>query len=123
MFSSSIVWAVGGMCVGVELGELLVLVEDVVELALEPRQLVLGQAESREVGDVLDVGAGQRGHAPMIRGRPPTRPQVAPTRDGSRLSARVACRPRARVEGGEVGGRVTGASTGVSTRRPGRAPP
>ena len=34
MFSSSIVWAVGGMRVGVELGEHGVLVEDVVELRL-----------------------------------------------------------------------------------------
>ena len=68
MFSSSIVWAVGGMSSVGELGEDRVLVEDVVELALEPAQLVVGQAEAGEVGDVLDVGAGQGGHGPMIPG-------------------------------------------------------
>ena len=62
MFSSSIVWAVGGICVRVEPGEDRVLVEDVVELALEQRELVVGQAEAGEMGDVLDVGAGQTGH-------------------------------------------------------------
>ena len=40
---------------GVQLGQHRVLVEDVVELALEPRQLLLGQAEAGEVRDVLDV--------------------------------------------------------------------
>ena len=59
MFSSSIVWAVGGMSSGRQLGQDRVLVEDVVELALETRQLVVGQPEAGEVGDVLDVGAGQ----------------------------------------------------------------
>ena len=52
--------------VGVELGELGVLVEDVVELALEPRQLVVGQPEPGEVGDMGDVVAGEGGHGPMI---------------------------------------------------------
>ena len=52
--------------VGRQLGQHRVLVEDVVELALEARQLLVGQAEAGEVGDVLDVGAGQGGHGPMI---------------------------------------------------------
>ena len=49
-----------------------VLVEDVVELALEPGQLLVGQAEAREVRDVLDVRAGQGGHGRMISDRPAT---------------------------------------------------
>ena len=52
--------------VGRDVGEDRVLVEDVVELALEAAQLLVGQAEAREVGDVLDVGAREGGHAPMI---------------------------------------------------------
>ena len=44
---------------GVELGQLRVLVEDVVELALEPGQLLVGQAEAGEMGDMGDVVAGQ----------------------------------------------------------------
>jgi len=55
--------------VRVQLGELGVLVEDVVELPLEAGELVLGQPEAGEVGDVLDVGAGEAGHGAMIRGR------------------------------------------------------
>jgi hypothetical protein len=34
----------------------------VVELPLQARQLLLGQAEAGEVGYVLDVGTGQVGH-------------------------------------------------------------
>ena len=52
--------------VGVELGEDRVLVEDVVELALEAAELGVGQPEAGEVGDVLDVGSGEGGHGPMI---------------------------------------------------------
>ena len=51
--------------VGVELGELRVLVEDVVELALEAAELLVGQAEAGQVSDVSDVVAGQS-HGPMI---------------------------------------------------------
>ena len=40
---------------GVELGEHGVLVEDVIELALEQGQLVLGQTQTSQMGDVLDV--------------------------------------------------------------------
>ena len=50
--------------VGRQLGQDGVLVEDVVELALEPAQLGVGQPQAGEVGDVLDVRAGQAGHAP-----------------------------------------------------------
>ena len=56
--------------VGRQLGQDRVLVEDVVELALEQPQLGVAQAEAREVGDVLDVGAGQAGHRPMIADGP-----------------------------------------------------
>src|SRR6185503_15456251 len=52
--------------VGRQLREDRVLVEDVVQLALEPRQLVVAQAEPGEVGDVLDVRTRQGGHAAMI---------------------------------------------------------
>src|SRR5215217_1096969 len=48
----------------VELGELRVLVDDVVQLPLEKAQLAVGQAEPREMRDVLDVAAGEAGHAP-----------------------------------------------------------
>ena len=41
-----------------ELGQDRVLVEDVVELNLEPVELGVGQAEPGEVGDVLDVARG-----------------------------------------------------------------
>ena len=46
--------------VGRQLGQHRVLVEDVVELALEAVELLLGQAEAGEVGDVLDVRALQK---------------------------------------------------------------
>ena len=46
----------------VQLGQDLELVEDVVELALEARQLLVRQAEPGEVGDVLDVGAREGPH-------------------------------------------------------------
>src|SRR6185295_8893658 len=51
--------------VRVELGQLRVLVEDVVELALEAAELLLGQAEAGQVSDVSDILAGQS-HGPMI---------------------------------------------------------
>ncbi len=70
MFSSSIVWAVGAMWSVGTVGEDRVLVEDVVELALESRELVVGQPEAGEMGDVLDVRSGQGGHAPMIADGP-----------------------------------------------------
>ena len=52
--------------VGRQLGQDRVLVEDVVELPLEPRQLLVREPEAGEMGDVLDVRAGQGGHGPMI---------------------------------------------------------
>ena len=64
MFSSSIVWAVGAMWSVGTVGQDRVLVEDVVELPLEPSELLVGQAEPREVSDVFDIGARQGGHAP-----------------------------------------------------------
>jgi len=69
MFSSSIVWAVGGwrQCRAAQHG---VLVQDVVELDLESRQLVLVEAQPGEVRHVLDVAAGERCHAPIIADRP-----------------------------------------------------
>src|SRR5207244_2720253 len=50
----------------VELGQLGVLVEDVVELAFQPIELGIGEAEASEEGDVLDVRAGKAGHRRMI---------------------------------------------------------
>ena len=61
--------AVGGIASVSASGELRVLVEDVVELALEHVELRPGQAEAGEVGDVLDIGTGELGHAGMIAGR------------------------------------------------------
>src|SRR5512141_73114 len=54
-----------------------VLIHDVVELALQSRQLVLAQAEACEMGDVLDVLARQGGHGAKdsgagVAGRPQT---------------------------------------------------
>ena len=48
--------------VGVELGQDRELVEDVVELAFEARQLVVREAEPGKVGDVLDVGTSEGSH-------------------------------------------------------------
>ena len=53
-------------CLGVELGEDRVLVDDVIELAFERLQLGIGQAKASEVGDMLDIGAGKGGHDPII---------------------------------------------------------
>src|SRR4029079_2296954 len=79
---------------GVEPGQDHVLVEDVVELALEARQLLVGQAESRQVGDVFDVGSGERGHGPMIAEAPigPTRyrEQMAQTTATARIRPMLA---------------------------------
>ena len=67
-----------------------VLVEDVVELALEPGELLVGQPEPREVGDVLDVGSGQGGHAPDDSRRYMTDGRGRPNRwwDGRRTIGR-----------------------------------
>ena len=60
--------------IGRDRGQDRVLVEDVVELALEAGELVVGQPEAGEMGDVLDIGARQGGHAPDdSRERMPTR--------------------------------------------------
>ena len=66
MFSSSIVWAVGGMSSVSSRAKICVLVDDVVQLALERGQLVVGQPEAGQIRDVLDVGSGEGGHGPMI---------------------------------------------------------
>ena len=64
--------------IGVEPGEDLVLVEDVVELALEHPELRIGQAETGQVGDVFDIGTGQRGHgADDSRRREPRRQRLS----------------------------------------------
>ena len=60
------VWAVGGMPSVSSVGEHRVLVEDVVELAMEARHLVLAEAETREMGDVRDILARQAGHGRRI---------------------------------------------------------
>ena len=77
MFSSSIVWAVGGIASVSSSAQLRVLVEDVVELALEPAELLLGQSEAGEIRDVLDVGAGQVAMRPMILARAAPAPAMA----------------------------------------------
>ena len=55
-----------GDVVGRDRGEDRVLVEDVVELALEASELLVGQPEPGEVGDVLDVGRDRVAMRPMI---------------------------------------------------------
>ena len=52
--------------VRVELGQLHVLLEDLVELALEAVELLGGHAEPGEVGDVFNIRARQSGHPRMI---------------------------------------------------------
>ena len=69
--------------VGRQLRQDRVLVEDVVELGLEPGQLGVGQTEPGEVGDVLDIGARQGGHPPddsrrVGYDRPVQRPIIRP---------------------------------------------
>ena len=66
-------------CGRVELGQLRVLVEDVVELALEPVELLVGEAEACEEGDVLDVSSGESGHRRMILNGVPSPASVIPT--------------------------------------------
>jgi hypothetical protein len=56
--------------VGRQRGEDRVLIEDVVQLALEPAELLIREPEASEVRDVLDVGTGQCSHEPMIARRP-----------------------------------------------------
>ena len=62
MFSSSIVCAVGAMSSVGSSARIAYWSRMWLSSALEPRQLRVGQPEAREVGDVLDIRAGQRGH-------------------------------------------------------------
>ena len=59
-----------GDVVRVQPAEDLVLVDDMVQLALEATELLVGQPETGQIRDVLDVGSGQGGHGPMIAERP-----------------------------------------------------
>ena len=68
-------WSVGTV------GQDRVLVEDVVELPFEQRQLLVGQSEPGEMRDVLDVGARQGGHAPDDSRDMPT-PRLRPMTAG-----------------------------------------
>jgi GNAT superfamily N-acetyltransferase len=68
-----------GDVIGRDVGQDRVLVEDVVQLTLEPAQLILGQAEAGEIRDVFDVAARQGGHAPddsRVSRTPPLRPMT-----------------------------------------------
>jgi hypothetical protein len=49
--------------------------QDARQLRLHAVELLVGEVEAREVGDVLDVGAGDR-HAPMVAGLAP--PEASP---------------------------------------------
>lgn len=60
-----------------DVGEDGVLIEDVVELPLETVELRVGQPETREMGDVLDIGTRQGGHAPDDS-RVPRLPRLRP---------------------------------------------
>ena len=62
MFSSSIVCAVGGIASVSSRAEHRVLVQDVVQLDLEPGELIGGQAKTGEVRDMLDVAAREGPH-------------------------------------------------------------
>ncbi|HEX7612569.1 MAG TPA: hypothetical protein VF371_07315, partial [Candidatus Limnocylindrales bacterium] len=46
-------------------------IEDVVQLPLKARQLVLAETEACKMGDVLYIGTGQVGHCGMIPDRTP----------------------------------------------------
>ncbi len=113
MFSSSIVWAVGGMASVSSSREDGVLVEDVVELALEARQLLVGQAEAGEVGDVLDVARGSGWPWPAMIAERGARAHPVPSSPPAR-SARS--RPR------RGRGRPGPAPSPACCRPPGRPP-
>ena len=66
MFSSSIVWAVGGMSSVGSSARIAYWSRMWLSSDLETRQLGLGQAEAGKVRDVLDVRARQGGHGAMI---------------------------------------------------------
>jgi len=58
MFASSIVWAVGGMCSVSSAVRIAYWSRMWLSLPFQTRQLLLGQSEAREMGDVLDIGTG-----------------------------------------------------------------
>ena len=72
MFSSSIVWAVGGMSSVGSSARIAYWSRMWFSCALEAGQLGVGQAQAGKVGDVLDLGAGQGGHGSMIADTPAT---------------------------------------------------
>ena len=72
MFSSSIVWAVGGMSSVGSSARIAYWSRMWLSWPSRRRQLLVGQPEAGEVGDVLDVGARQGGHGPMIADEPAT---------------------------------------------------
>ena len=69
----------GRDAIGVERGQHRVLVEDVVELAMESGDLVLAEAEAREMGDMRDILARQAGHHRRIPCRSARLQRVYPT--------------------------------------------
>lgn len=75
---------------GVESREDGVLVQDVVELPLQARQLLLGQPEAGEEGDVLHIGTGQVSHWRMIPDRAGSKP---PAEEPGATMGRAAAHP------------------------------
>ena len=70
MFSSSIVWAVGGMSSVSSSASFAYWSRMWLSWPSSRVELLVGQAEAGEIGDVLDVGAGEGGHGPMIAEAP-----------------------------------------------------
>ena len=70
MFSSSIVWAVGGIASVSSSASFAYWSRMWLSWPSRRASSSVGQAEAREVRDVLDVGAGEGGHGPMIRAGP-----------------------------------------------------
>ena len=82
MFSSSIVWAVGGIASVSSSASFAYWSRMWFSWPSRQRQLLVGQAETGEVGDVLDVASGQAGHGPMIAHRTRGRQRALAYRSG-----------------------------------------
>ena len=104
-----------GDVVGRDAGEDLVLVQDVVELALEPSQLAVGEPEAGEMRDMLDVVAREGGHAPDDSRDMPTR-RAFDADDHRRHRAGRSGHPRRRLGRPASLVRVRRRTAGVSCR-------
>lgn len=118
-----------GDVVGRDGGQDRVLIQDVVQLTLEPAQLVIVEPQAGQVGDVFDIGAREGGHRPDDsrdmpgpRLRPMTPKDIDPSAaailaddwgDRRAWFAFAVAHPECRVVVAEADGSVVG--TGVTT--------